>query len=160
MIRDEIWHRKLVDAIGRRRDGFTAKQWARYRMDGLLKVAARVRDLSPSCETCQGFQHTLSRLEEELQELPDSKAQRQYQAQQLALMEAHFVVGHRLASPGFFVRKWVRLGVLAGVVVGCLAALVTGSFLLIPAATLVGLGVGLLYGQTEDQKVEREHRRI
>jgi hypothetical protein len=129
-------------------------------MDGLLRVAARVRDLSASCETCLGFQHTLTRLEEEMQELPDSKAQRRYQLQQLALMEAHYVVGHRLAPPGFFVRKWVRLGLLAGLVIGCMAALVTGSFLLIAAATAAGLGLGALYGQIDDQKVEREHRRI
>ena len=160
MYKDEIWHRKLVEAFGQHRDGFTGKQWAKFRMDRLLKVANRVREFSDSCETCQGFQHTLTRLEEEAQELPGSKAQRQYQAEQMWGMEVHLAAAHRLAPPAFFVRRWLRLGSLLGSAAGFVTSLVVGNLLLIPAGALVGAVLAALYGNTEDQKVEREHRRI
>ncbi|MGC9468119.1 MAG: DUF456 domain-containing protein [Anaerolineae bacterium] len=160
MYRDEIWYRKLEQLIDDRRDGFTDKQWTKYRIDQLLRVANRVREFSQDCETCQSYQHTLTRLEEELQELPDSKAQRQYQKEQLQEMGEHFVSEHNLAPRQFFMRKWLKYGIIGGLVVGFAALVIVGNLLLLPAGALVGAGLGAFYGMTQDQKFEREHRLI
>lgn len=160
MYRDEIWYRKLEQAIDDRRDDLTDKQWKRFQVEHLLRVANRVREMSDACETCKSYQHTLTRLEEEFAELPDSKAQRQYQAEQLREMGKHFVKAHNLAPPSFFLRKWLRLGLLVGVMGGFAAMLVTGNFLIFSIGILAVGGLGALYGLTEDQRFEREHRRI
>jgi len=160
MYRDEIWYRKLEQSISERRDSFTDKQWSKFRIDQLLKMANRVRVLSDDCEVCRGYQHTLTRLEEEFTELADSKAQRQYQVQQLALMAKHMVADHRLAPPQFYVRKWLRFGLIAGAIVGFVAMLAIGNLLLLPGGVIGGVALGAVYGYSEDQKVEREHRHI
>ena len=160
MYRDEIWYRKLERAIGERRDGFTDKQWQKFQIDHLLKIANRVREFSDGCEICKGYQHILNRLEEEFRELPDSKAQRQYQIEQLALMDTHFVAAHRLAPPRYFLRKRLRIGLVGGAIAGVIAMVVLGDFLLLPACWAVGAVGAALRGVSEDQQHEREHRRI
>jgi hypothetical protein len=160
MYRDEIWYRKLEEAVRAHQDDLTSKQWATYQIDQLLRIADRVREHADGCETCRSFQHTLTRLEEELQELPGSKAQRQYQAAQLRQMGEHFVAEHHLVPPRFYLRRWLRIGVFAGLAIGLLAALVAQNATLVPVVTLVIVACCALYGFTRDQEVEREHRRI
>jgi hypothetical protein len=160
MYKDEIWYRKLEQAVDEHRESLTEKQWRKYNIDGLLRVANRVRQFSDDCDTCQSYQHALTRLEEEFQELPDSKAQRQYQADQLQEMATHFVNAHQIAPPGYFLRKWLRRGLIAGAVVGFAALIVVGNLLLLPLAIIAGAAVTALYGWSEDQKVTREHRLI
>ena len=160
MYRDEIWYRKLERAIGERRDSFTDKQWQKLQIDHLLKIANRVREFSNDCETCKGYQHTLNRLEEEFRELPESKAQRQYQIEQLGVMDTHFVAAHRLAPPRYFLRKWLRVGLVGGAIAGVVAMVVLGDFLLLPGCWVVVAVGAALHGVSEDQKYEREHRRI
>jgi hypothetical protein len=160
MYKDEIWYRKLEEALDEHRDDFSDKQWDKYRIDLLLKVANRVRTFSDDCETCRSYQHRLTRLEEEIQELPDSKAQRQYQREQLYGMAQHFVAEHQLAPPGFFLRKYLRVGLIAGAVLGFAAMLAIGNLLIFPLGILLGGGMAALYGWTEDQRYERKHQRI
>ncbi|MGC9521882.1 MAG: hypothetical protein ACP5HG_08380 [Anaerolineae bacterium] len=160
MYRDDIWYRRLQAAVEEHRDGFTDKQWNKYRIGHLLRVADRVREFSDTCETCKEYQHTLTRLEEELQELPDSKAQRQYQREQLVEMGRHFVAEHELAPPFFFLRKWLKQGLRAGIVLGLVLAIGLANGLFLPIAGIAGAVLGAIYGFVQDQRYEREHRRI
>jgi hypothetical protein len=160
MYRDEIWYRKLELALNERQDDFTDKQWHRFQAEYLLKMANRVRETSEACEICQSYQHTLTRLEEEFAELPDSKAQRQYQAEQLREMGKHFVKAHNLAPPRYFLAHWIRLGLIGGIVVGLVATIVIGNLLLFPTAIVLIGAAAAIYGLTLDQKYEREHRLI
>lgn len=158
MYKDEIWYRKLEQAVDTRRDSFTDEQWKKFGVDYLLRVANRVREFSDSCETCKAYQHTLQRLEEELQELPGSKAQRQYQTGQLDEIGQHFAAEHRLAPPRYFVRRWLRYGLISGLVLGFIGMLMVGYLILFPAATLALTAAGALYGHTQDQKCLRARR--
>lgn len=160
MYRDEMWYRKLVQDVDEHRGQLSEKQWAKYQIDLLLRLAARVRDNSERCETCRGFQHPLTRLEEELQELPDSRAQRDYQAGALAQMAEHFVAEHRLAPPGYYVRKWLRYGIWGGLGMGIAALLFTGYLIALPAGIVIGAAAAWLLGSTEDGKVKQERRHL
>ena len=158
MYKDDIWYRKFEQSVENRRDSFSDKQWAKLDLPYLLKVADRVRELSDNCETCRGYQHTLTRLEEELQELPGSKAQRQYQAAQLDEIGRHFVAAHRLAPPRFFFKRWLKYGLFAGIGIGFVAMLVVGYLVLFPLGIALFTGLGALYGYSADQKYARERR--
>jgi hypothetical protein len=160
MYKDEIWYRRFEQSVEQRREFFTDKQWAKLNLDYFLKVANRVRELSDGCETCRSYQQTLTRLEEELQELPNSKAQRQYQAAQLDEMGRHFAAEHRLAPPGYYLRLWLKRGLFAGLGLGFVAMLVSGNLLLFPAVTLFLTGAGALYGYSEDQRFARDRRQV
>jgi hypothetical protein len=160
MYKDEIWHRKFEQAVVNRRDLFSDKQWTKFDLDYLLKVANRVRELSDSCETCRAYQQTLTRLEEELQELPNSKAQRQYQAGQLDEIGRHFIAAHKIAPPRFCLKRWLKIGLFAGLGIGFVAMLVVGDLLLFPLAIVALTAAGALYGYSEDQKFARTGRVI
>ena len=110
MYKDDIWYRKLEQAVDEHRPDFTEKQRKKFAIDFMMRIARRVKDFSDSCETCRSCQHTLTRMEEEFLELPGSKAQRQYQRKQLQLMAEHFASEHRLAPPRFYLLKYLRYG--------------------------------------------------
>ena len=161
MYKDDIWHRKLVRAVEEHEEDFTDKQWSKYRIDQLLRIAERVRQKSEDCEACRSYQHTITRLEEEFQELPDSKAQRQWQAQKIREMSAHLVEEHDLAPPHYFLRRWLKIGLIAGLTLGLVAAaLVTRDLLSIPLGLLLGALIGGLYGWSQDSRFRREHKLI
>lgn len=160
MYKDEIWYRKLESAVNGRRDDFSDKQWRKFQVGRLLRTANRVRETSESCETCQSYQHTLTRLEEEFAELPDSKAQRQYQAEQLREMGQHFVRAHGFAPSGYFLRYWLRMGLRVGALAGFLGMIIGGNLLLLPVGIVLVGAVSAAIGYVVDQKYERERRRI
>jgi hypothetical protein len=161
MYKDELWYRKLVRDIEEHRPDFTDKQLRVYQVDLMLRTALRVKDASDTCETCRDFQRTLSRMEEEFQELPESKAQRHYQAQQLRLMAEHFVKAHRLAPPRYYTRLYANYGIVAGLLFGIgVGLLVLNNGLYLPLGVIVGVGLGAAYGSSEDASVKREHRLI
>ena len=118
MYKDDLWYNKLTRAIEERKSEFSDKQIAKYQIDLLLHLARRIKDYSEKSETCRSYQHTLTRLEEEMGELPESKAQRQYQKEKLREIAEYFVKHHRLAPPKYYAKKWALHGVIAGAVVG------------------------------------------
>ncbi len=161
MYKDDQWYRKLVRDVEEHRSDFTAKQWQKYRMEFMLRLALRIKDASDACETCRDFQHTLTRLEEEFLELPGSKAQRSYQDQQLRLMGEHFAKTHHLTPPRYYLRLYAYYGLIAGMLAGIILGLMAlGNGIYLPAGTVAGLLLGGLYGNAEDTRANRERRTI
>ena len=159
MYKDEMWYRNWSRAVEEHKENMTDKQWVKYNIKYMLSVGKRVKDFSEGCQTCRGYQHSLTRLEEELQELPDSKAQRQYQNKMLAEMTEHMVKHHRIAPPNYFTRKMLKYGIYLGLVVGLGVTLfVTRNFLHIPIAITLGIALALAYGYAEDNRIKHEHR--
>ncbi len=161
MYKDDLWYRKLVKDIQEHRPDFNEKQWRTYQVEFMLRIALRVKEASDACPTCRGFQHTLTRLEEEFPELPESKAQRHYQAQQLRLMAEHFVKAHRLVPPRYYVRLYAYYGLIAGLLAGiAIGFLVLNNGIYLPAGAVAGLILGGLYGSGEDTRANRERHQI
>jgi hypothetical protein len=161
MYKDDIWHRKLVQAVNEHRHDFSEKQTRKYQIELMLRIAQRVKDSSDGCEICRSFQHTLTRLEEEFQELPGSKAQRRYQVEQLREMAEHFVKAHRLAPSAYYTRQFIRYGLIGGLLIGIvLGFLVLGNGIYLPLAVIAGLVLGWVSGTAEDARVKNEHRLI
>jgi hypothetical protein len=100
-------------------------------------------------------------LEEEMRELPDSKAQRQYQMKMLGTITDHMVKEHRVAPPNYHVKKMLRYGLILGVVTGVIVTFfVTGNLLHIPVAIVLGIAIAALYGYTEDSRIKQEKRTL
>jgi hypothetical protein len=159
MYKDEMWYRNWSRAIDAHKDDLTDKQWKKYNIAYMLKLGRRVKDFSDKCKTCRDYQHPLTRLEEELQELPESKAQRQYQAKILGEMTNHMVKNHRIAPPNYHVKKMLRYGLVLGFVVGIIVALfVTGNLLHIPLGIILGVVLAEFYGYAEDNRIKQEKR--
>jgi hypothetical protein len=161
MYKDDLWYNELTRAVEERKSGFSDKQIKKYQVDFLLRLARRIKDYSDKSETCRSYQHILTRLEEEMGELPESKAQRQYQKKKLQEIEEYFVEHHRLIPPQYYTKKWVLYGVILGAIVGLLASLfIVSNLPLLPLGIAAGLLLGLTYGSGEDSKVKQEGRLI
>lgn len=161
MYKDDIWYRKLAQAVDEHRPDFTEKQLKQFAIEFMMRIAGRIKNYSDSCETCRDFQHTLNRMEEEFPELPDSKAQRQYQRKQLQAMAEHFANAHRLAPSRYYLMKYLRYGLIAGMLIGILLGfLILNDGMYILIGPVIGLVLGGLFGGAEDAKVRNEHRLI
>jgi len=161
MYKDDLWYTHFTRAIEERKSQFSDKQQAQYQIDFILRLARRVRDGSDRSETCRGFQHTLTRLEEEMGELPGSKAQRQYHRKMLAEMSEYFVKQYRLAPPQYYAHKGMLYGVSIGVALGAVAGfLIVSTIPLFLVGGLIGLLVGWLSGNMAAQRVTQEGRVI
>ena len=160
MYKDDIWFRKLSQAVDAHRPDFSDKQLKKFAIDFMMRIAQRVKDYSGTCEVCRSYQHTLTRLEEEFQELPDSKAQRQYQKKQLQEMTDHFASAHRLAPPRYYLVKYLRLGLIAGLFTGIILGFFLNDGVYLLAGPAIGLAIGGLLGGAEDAKVRNGHRLI
>ncbi len=160
MYKDEMWYRKLARNIEESRPNFTDKQQRAYQIDLMLRGALRVKETSDTRETCRSFQHTLNRMGEEFPELPGSKAQRQYQAQQLRLMTGHFVKAHQFAPPGYYTRLYAGYGLVAGLLLGVVVGLFLNNGLYLLLAVIAGVGMGAAYGASEDASVKRNRRAL
>lgn len=161
MYKDDQWYLAWAEAVEVHQEAFTAKQNRRFQIDLMMRIARRVRDYSDRCETCRDYQHTLTRLEEEMQELPDSKAQRQWQRQKLREIGQHYVAHHNLAPPGHYTRQGLKYGLLIGAALGVLVGLIVlGDALYLPAFTALGVLGGLMFGSGQDANVKSNHRQI
>lgn len=158
MYKDEIWYRKFEMAVNEHKDDFSQKQWEKYHIESLLHLAKRIKDASDTCETCQEYQHTLTRLEEEILELPGSKAQRQYMLDQFVDIGRHFMDVHDLVPKQYYTRTWLRRGLWIGGLAGIVLLLFTGDFQYFFLAWIIVAGSAAAYGYAEDDKVKREHR--
>ncbi len=159
MYKDEMWYRSWSRAVDEHKEELTTKQWEKYNIDTMLKLGHRAKDFADSCQTCRGFQHPLTRLEEEMRELPGSKAQRQYQAKYLATITEHMVKEHRIAPPNYHMNKMLKSGLVIGVVIGFIVTFfVTGNLFHFPIAVVLGVILAELYGFAEDNRIKQEHR--
>jgi len=159
MYKDELWYRQLIRDIEAHQSDFTEKQLHAYQIDLLLRLALRIKETSDACETCRSFQSLLSRLAEELPQLPGSKAQRRSQIQQLRIIVEHFVKAHRLAPAQYYTHLYANYGFITGLLLGiAVGLLMLNNGLYLPAAAVAGLVLGVLLGYSVDARVKREQR--
>jgi hypothetical protein len=159
MYKDEMWFRNWSRAVDEHKDDMTSKQWEKFHIKYMLRLGQRIKDFSDGCKTCREYQHPLTRLEEELQELPGSKAQRQYQTQVLNTITDHMVKEHRIAPSNYYLKKMLKYGIVVGLVIGIIVTFfVTRNLLHLPVAIILGAALSELYGYAEDNRIKQEHR--
>jgi len=161
MYKDELWYRQFIRDIEQHRSDFTDRQLHAYQIDLMLRLALWIKEASDACETCRSFQSALSRLAEELPELPGSKAQCHHQVQQLRLIVEHLVKAHRLAPAQYYTRLYANYGFITGLLFGiAVGLLVMNNGLYVPVAAIAGLILGVVFGSSVDARVKRERRLI
>jgi hypothetical protein len=160
MYKDDLWYRRLMHELEEHRENFTEKEIRRYRIPLMERAAKRVAEFSEKCATCKDYQHTLTRLEEEMHALPESPAQRDHQRATLLALGDHFRAEHDLSTPGHYRRRWLRLGTYAGIALGALAAILLGNTVYIFVAMPLGLLVGMAVGAARDAAYANRKRMV
>ena len=140
---NRAWRRETIRALETKQRDFEQKQIEAYRLPLLQRCARRIEELSRHCETCRQFQHDVTRLVEEMHHLPDSKAQRRHQLEEIRRFTRHLRKAHDLTTK----RYWISQGLNYGTILGMGAGLGLDLFIFQNGLALVaGMAIGVLGG--------------
>lgn len=140
---NQAWYRETVKALQGKQRVFDEKQLKAYQLSLLQRSAERIAEFSHRCETCRDFQHDITRLVEEMQHLPESKAQRRHQISEIRKFTAHLRKEHDLTTKRYWVSQGLNYGALLGMGVGLGLDLVVFQNGL---ALVTGMATGVLLG--------------
>ena len=148
------WYNHIVEEINLHRVTLTEKEYKKYKLDLLLRIAQRVDSFSTICGECQLFQQEITRITEELRNLSlMSKESRKSYFKTLGTITKHLQKEHKLVAEGHYIGIWMAIGTAIGIAIG--AAL--GNPGVGPA---IGIALGVAVGTYLDKKAKKEGRVI
>ena len=148
------WYNHIVQEINLHKATLTKKEYKKYKLDLLLRIAQRVDSFSSICGECQMFQPEITRLTEELRNLSlMSKESRKNYFKTLGTITKHLQKEHKLVTSGHYIGIWMTIGTAIGVAIG--AALGNPG-----AGPAIGIALGVAVGSYLDRKAKKEGRVI
>ena len=148
------WYNHIVEEINLHKVTLTKKEYKKYKLDLLLRIAQRVDGFSSICGECQLFQQEITRLTEDLRNLSlMSKENRKSYFKTLGTVTKHLQKQHKLVTAGYYLGIGMAIGTGVGVALG--AAL--GNPGIGPG---VGVALGVSVGAYLDKKAKKEGRVI
>jgi len=156
---NQTWHRETVKTLEAKQRAFDDKQIDAFQLPLLQQCVKRIADLSHHCETCQDFQHNITRLVEEMQHLPKSKAQRRHQIAEIRTFTAHLRKEHNLYTKRYWISRGLNYGALLGMGVGLgLDLFVFQNGLALVAGMAAGVLGGSLVGLLLANRAEKREQ--
>ena len=149
------WYNRTVKEINPYRDTLSKKDYKKYKLDLLLRLARRVEDFSSSCGECQTFQGEITRLTQELSlliQMPNKEKRKGYN-KSINGMVKHLQKTHKLVSKGHYMGIGIAIGMGIGTAIGI--ALDNPGI-----GPTIGTGIGVAIGSYLDKKAQKEGRVI
>jgi len=149
------WYDNIVKEINLYQDSLNKKDYKKYKLDLLLRIAKRVADFSTQCGQCQLFQQEITTLTKELSyllQMPNKETRKRY-FKTIGNITKHLQKQHKLVTKGQYIGIGMAIGAGTGVALG--AAL--GNAGIGPA---LGITIGLAVGSYLDKKAQKEGRVI
>lgn len=149
------WYNRIDREISSYKDTLSKKDYKKYKLDLLLRVAKRVDSFSPACGECQLFQQEITRLTQDLGNLvqmPNKESRKSY-LKTINNIVKHLQKGHKLVTEGQNMGHWIAIGSGIGVAIGAGADNVGVG---IP----IGIAIGLAIGRYLDAKAKKEGKVI
>ena len=148
------WYDDIARSINSHKDTLSKKDYKKYKLDLLLRVAKRVAGFSSECGECQLFQPEIANLSKELSDLVQmSKEKRKSYFKMINKIIKHLQKQHKLITEGQNLGIWIAIGVALGVALG--AGLDN-----VGAGIAIGVGIGVAMGAGLDAKAKKEGRVI
>jgi len=148
------WYKHIVQEINLNKDTLNKKDYKKYKLDLLLRLARRVDSFSAICGECQLSQQEIARLTEELRNLSLlSKESRKGYFKKMGNITKHLQKRHKLVTEGYYIGIGMAVG--AGVGTAISAALGNPGI-----GTGIGLALGVAAGSYLDKKAKKEGRVI
>jgi hypothetical protein len=142
---------KMLDSA---QASLTPKMAKKLKLDLLRRVARRLAEFSDECGQCQVFQQDVTRLVQEIGNLPlMTKESRRAYSKKIKLIVRHLQHHHKLIPDGHYLGIGLAIGSGIGVALG--VALGTAG-----AGMPIGFGVGFAIGKWLDTKAKNEGRVI
>ena len=148
------WYNRVVQEINLHKNALNKKDYKKYKLDLLLRIAKRVDDFSSICGRCQLFQPEITRLTGDLQNISlMSKENRKSYFKTIGNITKHLQKQHKLVTAGHYLGICMSIGTGVGIAIG--AAL--GNPGIGPA---IGIALGVAVGSYLDRKAKKEGRVI
>ena len=148
------WYNHINEEINLQKDLLTKKDYKKYKLDLLLRLAGRVDSFSAICGQCQTFQLEITQLTEVLRNLYlMSKEKRKSYFKTISIITKHLQKEHKLVTEGYYVGIAMAIGTGIGVAIG--AALKNAGI-----GPGIGIALGLIVGSYLDKKAKKEGRVI
>ena len=144
----------IVNEIDKHKGRFTKKDYKKYKLDFLLRVAGRVAVSSVDCLECQNFQMEIKKLAENLGNLiQSSKEVRKSYFKTIDNVTKHLQEHHKLILEEENLGIWIAIGVTIGIVLG-------SSLDNIGPGIAIGAAVGAAIGANLDEKAKKDGKVI
>ena len=148
------WYNRITREISPYKDSLSKKDYKKYKLDLLLRLATRIDGFSSICGKCQMFQPEITRLTGDLQNISlMSKENRKSYFKTIGNITKHLRKQHKLVTAGYYLGICMPIGTGVGVAIG--AAL--GNPGIGPA---IGIALGVAVGSYLDRKAKKEGRVI
>ena len=149
------WYNRTVKEINLYTDTLGKDGVKKYKLDLLLRLAARVDDFSSQCGECQLLQQEITRIIQELSlliQMPDKEGRKSY-LKMINNITKHLQKKHKLVTKGYYIGIAMAIGFGISTAIG--AALDKAGI-----GPAVGIVLGLAIGGYLDKKAEKEGRVI
>jgi hypothetical protein len=151
---DNNWYNDIVKEIDKHKGRFIRRDYKKYKLDLLLRVAKRVASFSVDCSECQNFQIELKKLAESLGNLiQSSKEERKSYFRTIDNVIKHLQKSHELIVEEQNLEIWIAIGVTIGIALG-------SSLGNIGAGIAIGAGIGVAIGAPLDDKAKKDGKVI
>ena len=154
------WYNKIAREIGLYKDTLSQKDYKKYKLDLLLRIARRADSFSPACGECQTFQGEISRLIQDLSYsfqvsslVQMSREERKSYNKTIKNITKHLQKQHKLVTEGYYIGIAMAIGIGVGAALG--TAIGNAGI-----GTPLGIVIGFAVGQYLDKKAKKEGRVI
>jgi hypothetical protein len=150
------WYGHVEKEVGRYRESLSQKDYKKYRLDMLVRVAGRVDDFSATCGECQILKQDITTLLQDLNYVSGMSAAREKRRIYLKKIDniiKHLKKKHRLVNEGEYMGIWTAMGTAIGVAIGAGSENISIG---IP----IGVAIGIAVGAYLDRKAKKEDRVI
>ena len=148
------WYKRATSEVSPYKDTLSKRERKKYKLDLLMRVAARIDEFSAYCGECQAFQPEITGLTENLGNLIQipNREERKNHLKLIGNIVKHLQKQHKLVTEGYYMGIGITIGV--GIGTALAAALDSGI------GTAVGIAIGIAIGNYLDRKAKREGKVI
>jgi len=154
------WYNEIARQISVYKDSLDKKDYKKYKLDLLMRLAGRIDSFSAICGECQMFKQDISRLSQDINysmqvsgTIRMSGDERKSYNRTINTITKHLQKQHKLVTEGYYTGIGSAIGTGIGVAIG--AALGNPGI-----GAPIGIGIGLAIGRYLDNKAKKESRII
>ena len=156
------WYIAIVKEIGRHKNKFSKRDYKKYKLDLLLRMAKRVASFSADCVECQNFQGEITKLAEDVGNLVQaSKEERKSYFKMINRILKHLQERHKLITKGENFAIWIGIGIAIGGGMGITFGVGSDNIGMgMPIGAGMGMAIGSAIGSYMDAKAKKEGKVI
>lgn len=156
------WYIDIVKEICRHKDKLSKRDYKKYKLDLLLRMAKRVASFSADCVECKNFQGEITKLAEDLGNLVQaSKEERQSYFKIINSILKHLQKHHRMITEGENLAIWIAIGTAIGSGMGITYGVGSDNIGMgLPIGAGIGIAIGSAIGSYMDAIAKKEGKVI